>query len=189
VAKVRGTAVRTRSMAARAIPPPLRGRSVVDLGRGFGWFRHWAREQGGSGPAASTCRRTCRRAREMTEDAAIEYRRADLETLDLSADGPQPSRAAPDPAVPGRVLPGIPTSTNGRFFPFPAEKRADGYRPISANLAAATKVRCGSTAAVRAGRPAMSPRSPASSGSIDDPPYSTHQSNTLGVPPALPGRQ
>ncbi len=32
--------------ALRAMLPPLRGRRVLDLGCGFGWFSRWARQQG-----------------------------------------------------------------------------------------------------------------------------------------------
>ena len=41
--------------ALRAMLPELRGRRVLDLGCGFGWFCRWAREQGAASPAFSRC--------------------------------------------------------------------------------------------------------------------------------------
>ncbi|UPG74176.1 hypothetical protein MVG78_08660 [Roseomonas gilardii subsp. gilardii] len=37
--------------AIQAMLPDLRGRRVVDLGCGFGWFARWAAEQGAAQPA------------------------------------------------------------------------------------------------------------------------------------------
>jgi SAM-dependent methyltransferase len=68
--------------ALRALLPELRGRSVVDLGCGFGWFCRWAREQGAAQVLGiDVSERMLARAQEMTEDAAITYARADLEEL------------------------------------------------------------------------------------------------------------
>lgn len=70
--------------ALRALVPDLKGKRVVDLGCGFGWFSRWAREQGASHVLGlDVSEKMLERAREMTSDAAISYRRADLEHLDL----------------------------------------------------------------------------------------------------------
>lgn len=70
----------------RAMLPPMTGLRVADLGCGFGWFCRWAR---GAGAAAvlglDVSERMLERARAATSDAAISYRRADLEALELPA--------------------------------------------------------------------------------------------------------
>lgn len=72
--------------ALRALLPELRGRSVVDLGCGYGWFSRWAREQGAARVLGlDVSEKMLARARELTSDAAIDYRAADLETLGLPA--------------------------------------------------------------------------------------------------------
>ena len=68
----------------RALLPPLSGRSVVDLGCGFGWFCRWAREQGAAGVLGiDVSQNMLERARKETPDPAIRYERADLERLAL----------------------------------------------------------------------------------------------------------
>jgi SAM-dependent methyltransferase len=70
--------------ALRALIPNLRGRKIVDLGCGFGWFCRWAREPGAAEVrGADVSERMLERARAMTSDAAITYARANLERLDL----------------------------------------------------------------------------------------------------------
>lgn len=70
--------------ALRALVPDLKGRKVVDLGCGFGWFSRWAREQGAAEVLGlDVSEKMLARAREMTSDAAITYERADLEKLAL----------------------------------------------------------------------------------------------------------
>jgi SAM-dependent methyltransferase len=70
--------------AVRALLPDLRGRSVVDLGCGYGWFCRWAREQGAARVLGlDVSERMLERAREAGTDPAIAYERADLETLSL----------------------------------------------------------------------------------------------------------
>jgi SAM-dependent methyltransferase len=70
--------------ALRAMLPELRGRRVVDLGCGFGWFCRFAREAGARQVLGiDVSENMLARAREMTSDRAIGYRRADLETLTL----------------------------------------------------------------------------------------------------------
>lgn len=70
--------------ALRALVPDLKGRKVVDLGCGFGWFSRWAREQGAAEVLGlDVSEKMLARAREMTSDAAITYERGDLEKLAL----------------------------------------------------------------------------------------------------------
>ena len=71
----------------RAMLPDLRGRRVLDLGCGFGWFCRVAREAGAHEVLGiDVSENMLARARQMTSDPAISYRRADLETLSLAAD-------------------------------------------------------------------------------------------------------
>lgn len=86
----------------RALLPDLRGRRVLDLGCGFGWFCRWARQQpattssggggGGGGGAAAVhgvdlSSNMLERARRMTAESGLEdgitYQQADLETVQL----------------------------------------------------------------------------------------------------------
>jgi SAM-dependent methyltransferase len=70
--------------AIRATLPDLRGKRVVDLGCGFGWASRWMRQQGAASVLGiDLSQNMIRRARADTTDAAIEYRIADLDTLDL----------------------------------------------------------------------------------------------------------
>jgi SAM-dependent methyltransferase len=71
--------------ALRALLPDLRGRRVLDLGCGFGWFCRWARAQGAVQVLGTdVSERMLERAQAETQDAAITYRRADLEQLELA---------------------------------------------------------------------------------------------------------
>jgi ubiquinone/menaquinone biosynthesis C-methylase UbiE len=71
----------------RAMLPDLRDRRVVDLGCGFGWFCRFAREAGAAQVlGVDVSENMLARAREMTADPVITYRRADLETLTLTED-------------------------------------------------------------------------------------------------------
>jgi ubiquinone/menaquinone biosynthesis C-methylase UbiE len=64
--------------------PELRGRTVLDLGCGFGWFCRWAREAGAQRVlGVDVSEKMLTEARARTADAAITYRCADLETLEL----------------------------------------------------------------------------------------------------------
>lgn len=70
--------------ALRAMLPPLEGARVLDLGCGFGWYARWMRGQGAAsvlGIDLST--RMLERARAMTDDPAVTYRRDDLESAEL----------------------------------------------------------------------------------------------------------
>ena len=72
--------------AIRALLPDLGGKRVVDLGCGFGWFARWARLHGAAPVLGlDISENMIGRARAETSDAAIEYRIADLDTLDLPA--------------------------------------------------------------------------------------------------------
>ncbi|HEJ9059145.1 TPA: class I SAM-dependent methyltransferase [Serratia fonticola] len=70
----------------RSILPDLQGKKVVDLGCGYGWFCHSAREQGAAQVLGmDLSEKMLGKAKEMTEDPAIEYRQQDLEALQLPA--------------------------------------------------------------------------------------------------------
>jgi SAM-dependent methyltransferase len=72
--------------ALRALLPDLRGRNVLDLGCGFGWFCRWARQQGAAYVVGiDVSEKMLARARATSEDPAITYIRADMEQLDLPA--------------------------------------------------------------------------------------------------------
>jgi SAM-dependent methyltransferase len=74
--------------ALRALLPDLNGKHVLDLGCGYGWFCRWAREQGAAQVlGVDVSEKMLARAAAETADAAIAYRRADLETLDLPPAG------------------------------------------------------------------------------------------------------
>jgi SAM-dependent methyltransferase len=70
--------------ALRALLPDLRGLRVLDLGCGYGWFCRWARAQGAADVfGIDVSERMLERARRETDDAAVTYLRADLETVAL----------------------------------------------------------------------------------------------------------
>jgi SAM-dependent methyltransferase len=70
----------------RALLPPLEGKSVIDLGCGFGWFCRWARGQGAADVlGVDVSEKMLERARRETHDPAIRYQRADLEDIALPA--------------------------------------------------------------------------------------------------------
>jgi len=72
----------------RSLLPPLAGLRVVDLGCGFGWFCRWAASQGAASVLGlDLSERMLERAAAETDDAAVTYRRADLETVELPAGG------------------------------------------------------------------------------------------------------
>ena len=72
--------------ALRALLPDVRGKRVMDLGCGFGWFARWAREQGsGAVLGLDVSEKMLRRAMEMTADEGIAFTRADLEEIELPA--------------------------------------------------------------------------------------------------------
>jgi ubiquinone/menaquinone biosynthesis C-methylase UbiE len=70
----------------RSILPDLQGKKVADLGCGYGWFCRSAREQGAAQVLGmDLSEKMLGKAKEMTEDPAIEYRQQDLEALQLPA--------------------------------------------------------------------------------------------------------
>ncbi|MFJ2983534.1 MULTISPECIES: class I SAM-dependent methyltransferase [unclassified Pseudomonas] len=70
----------------RAMLPDLRDKRVVDLGCGFGWASRWMREQGAASVLGlDLSQNMIERARRDTPDPAIEYRIADLDSLQLPA--------------------------------------------------------------------------------------------------------
>ena len=72
--------------ALQAMLPDVRGRRVLDLGCGFGWFCRWAREQGAAHvEGIDVSEKMLARARAATPDPAIVYSRADMERLALPA--------------------------------------------------------------------------------------------------------
>ncbi|MGH7156151.1 MAG: class I SAM-dependent methyltransferase [Acetobacteraceae bacterium] len=72
--------------ALQALLPDLHGLTVLDLGCGFGWFCRWAREHGAAAVLGiDVSERMLQRAQADTPDAAISYRKADMEALDLPA--------------------------------------------------------------------------------------------------------
>jgi len=72
--------------ALQALLPDLRGRSVLDLGCGYGWFCRWARENGAARVLGiDVSEKMLARAAATTTDPAITYTRADMERLHLSA--------------------------------------------------------------------------------------------------------
>src|SRR5690348_692556 len=72
--------------AIRALLPEVRGKRIVDLGCGFGWFARWARQQGAADVLGlDISHNMIARAVADTRDPNITYRIADLESLDLPA--------------------------------------------------------------------------------------------------------
>src|ERR1700736_5436998 len=66
--------------ALRAMLPDLRGKSVVDLGCGFGWFCRWARENGAAHVLGiDVSEKMLERAIAETREPAITYLRTDME--------------------------------------------------------------------------------------------------------------
>ena len=72
----------------RAMLPDVRGRRIVDLGCGFGWFCRWARDQGAEDVLGlDLSENMLARARAASPGAGIRYARADLEHLTLPEAG------------------------------------------------------------------------------------------------------
>lgn len=68
----------------RSLLPDLSGKDVADLGCGFGWFSRFAREQGATSVAGyDLSENMLERARHDTQDDAVRYVQADMETLEL----------------------------------------------------------------------------------------------------------
>ena len=72
--------------AIRRLLPDPAAKRVADLGCGFGWASRWFRERGAASVLGfDLSRNMIERARADTQDPAIDYRIADLDTLDLPA--------------------------------------------------------------------------------------------------------
>ncbi len=70
--------------ALRAMLPDLQGKSVLDLGCGYGWFCRWAAEQGAAPVlGVDVSEKMLAQARGMGGHAALSYARLDLEQLAL----------------------------------------------------------------------------------------------------------
>jgi ubiquinone/menaquinone biosynthesis C-methylase UbiE len=73
--------------ALRAMLPDLQGSRVLDLGCGFGWFCRWAREYGAAEVwGLDISEKMLARAQAMTMSAAITYKRADLDRIELPSE-------------------------------------------------------------------------------------------------------
>ncbi|MEO7372049.1 MAG: class I SAM-dependent methyltransferase [Ilumatobacteraceae bacterium] len=71
----------------RAMLPPMRGKRVVDLGCGFGWFSRWAADAGAESVVGiDLSENMLRRAADETDTAVITYLRHDLDRLELPAE-------------------------------------------------------------------------------------------------------
>lgn len=71
----------------RSMLPGLRGKQVLDLGCGFGWFSRFAAGEGaGSVLGVDVSARMLERARRETGDSRVLYERADLESYAPQAD-------------------------------------------------------------------------------------------------------
>jgi 2-polyprenyl-3-methyl-5-hydroxy-6-metoxy-1,4-benzoquinol methylase len=70
----------------RSLIPHIHGAKVLDLGCGFGWLCRWARENGAAEVlGVDVSENMLARAKTFPGDPAITYQRADLETLQLTA--------------------------------------------------------------------------------------------------------
>ena len=77
-----GLAAAAEWPALRALLPDLRDKRVLDLGCGYGWHCRYAREQGAlSVIGVDLSEKMLARARELTLDAAIAYRRSAIEDI------------------------------------------------------------------------------------------------------------
>jgi ubiquinone/menaquinone biosynthesis C-methylase UbiE len=73
--------------AFRALLPDLRDKRLLDLGCGFGWHCRYARRlQARSVVGVDLSEKMLARARAMTDDRGIEYRRSAIEDIDFPAD-------------------------------------------------------------------------------------------------------
>ncbi|PZE19693.1 class I SAM-dependent methyltransferase [Paenibacillus xerothermodurans] len=73
------------SPAFRALLPELRDKKVLDLGCGFGWHCRYARQrQARSVVGIDISKNMLERAKAMTEDPQIEYRRLAIEDIDFA---------------------------------------------------------------------------------------------------------
>ena len=81
---VHGLAGAAEWESVRALLPDLKGRRIVDLGCGFGWFaRHAAAEGAASVLGLDLSENMIARAKAETRSPAVRYGIADLDTLEL----------------------------------------------------------------------------------------------------------
>jgi SAM-dependent methyltransferase len=72
--------------ALRALLPDMRALNVLDPGCGYGWFCRWAAEQGAASVlGVDVSEKMLERAMQRNAHPAVEYRRDDLEGIDLPA--------------------------------------------------------------------------------------------------------
>lgn len=72
--------------ALQKMLPEIQGKSLIDLGCGYGWFCRWAQEQGAANILGlDVSEKMLERAREMTSGSQITYQREDLDSLQLPA--------------------------------------------------------------------------------------------------------
>ena len=72
--------------ALKSMLPDLHGKSVIDLGCGYGWFCRAARELGAFAvTGVDISEKMLARAAELTHDDGIVYQRSDLESLAMKA--------------------------------------------------------------------------------------------------------
>ncbi|MBN6366147.1 MULTISPECIES: class I SAM-dependent methyltransferase [Providencia] len=70
--------------AIQRLLPDLNGKSIIDLGCGYGWFCRWASAQGATQvTGVDLSEKMLTKAISMTDDSAITYLRADMEKLSL----------------------------------------------------------------------------------------------------------
>jgi SAM-dependent methyltransferase len=82
--QVHGLAGAPEWSVLRAMLPEISGKRAVDLGCGFGWVSRWLRENGAQAVVGiDLSENMVAKARQSTADTAIDYRIADIETLDL----------------------------------------------------------------------------------------------------------
>lgn len=71
--------------ALKAMLPELGGKSVIDLGCGYGWFCRVARELGAAQVrGVDLSEKMLARAAELTRDPGIHYQRGDLEAIEMA---------------------------------------------------------------------------------------------------------
>jgi SAM-dependent methyltransferase len=71
----------------RRLLPAVRGKRVLDLGCGFGWFCRWAAGEGAASVlGVELSEKMLARARAETRDPAVSYLKADLERFRPEAD-------------------------------------------------------------------------------------------------------
>jgi SAM-dependent methyltransferase len=81
---VGGLAAAPEWPALRGMLPEMRGKRVVDLGCGFGWFCRWVREAGAAEVLGlDVSDKMLAQARSTTSDTAITYAQSDLAAVEL----------------------------------------------------------------------------------------------------------